>query len=84
MLDWQILQYRRAVDEHRVDLSKAEGRCVAWQEAEKDFNTTDRDVMSEKWRAEYCGQLCARRENCLVALRFFASLRSDERVHKFG
>lgn len=69
LIDWQIIQYRKSVDAHRHDLSKAEGRCVAWQDAEKDFNTHDRVVMSEQSRVEYCGLVCPSRKNCLVALR---------------
>ena len=84
LIDWQIIQYRTAVDEHRHHLSKAEGRCVAWQEAEQDFNADDRRNMSDKWRVEYCGLLCKERKNCLVALRFFEGLRPDEKVHKVG
>lgn len=70
LIDWQIIQYRRAVDEHRRDLSKLEGRCVAWQEAEKDFNADDQDSMGEKSRVEYCGLMCPMRTNCLTALHF--------------
>jgi len=69
LIDWQIIQYRRAVDTHRIDLSKAEGRCVAWQEAEKDFSRGDRDTLGEKCRGEYCGLLCPSRGKCLIALR---------------
>lgn len=70
LIDWQIIQYRQEVNTHRHDLSKVEGRCVAWQEAEKDFNTSDRTVMGKKSRDEYCGLLCPSRKNCLVALNF--------------
>ena len=70
LIDWQVIQYRKAVDTHRHDLSKIEGRCVAWQEAEKDFNAADRLIMGEKDRVEYCGIVCPSRKNCLVALRF--------------
>ena len=77
LLDWQIIQYRRAVDEHRQDLSKLEGRCVAWQEAEKDFNADDRAIMGEKWRVEYCGLVCPHRANCLTALHFLRSKNTE-------
>ena len=77
LIDWQIIQYRRAVDVHRRDLSKAEGHCVAWQDAEKDFNSRDRANMDVKWRTEYCGQICPSRENCLVALQFLHSRKSE-------
>jgi len=70
LIDWQIIQYRQEVDAHRRDLSKVEGRCVAWQEAEKDFNAADRAVTGKKWRVEYCGLICPSRNKCLVALQF--------------
>ncbi len=77
LLDWQIIQYREEVSAHRLDLSKAEGRCVAWQEAEMDFNKGDRAVMGKKWRVEYCGHLCPSRSNCLVALHFLQSKKTE-------
>lgn len=83
LIDWQIVQYRQSVDSHRRDLSKAEGRCVAWQEAEHDFNRRDRAVMSEKWRVEYCGAVCPHREKCLIALQFLRQ-RHTEPLHRAG
>jgi len=83
LIDWQIVQYRQAVDEHRIDLSKAEGRCVAWQEAEKDFSNGDRAKLGEKCRVEYCGLLCPSREKCLIALRFLRS-KNTEPLYRAG
>lgn len=83
LLDWQIIQYRREVDLHRIDLSKAEGRCIPWQDAEHDYNVSDRAVLGEKSRVEYCGMICPERENCLVALQFLRS-RHVECIPKFG
>jgi len=77
LIDWQIIQYRSEVSAHRLDLSKAEGRCVAWQEAEMDFNNGDRAVMGKKWRVEYCGHVCPSRNNCLVALQFLHSKKTE-------
>ncbi len=77
LIDWQIIQYRKEVSNHRVDLSKAEGRCVAWQEAEMDYNNGDRAVMGEKWRVEYCGAVCPSRNKCLIALHFLQSKRTE-------
>jgi hypothetical protein len=77
LIDWQIIQYRRAVDAHRHDLSKVEGRCVSWQEAEMDFNSRDRAVMGEKWRVEYCGAVCPQRSKCLIALHFLHSKKTE-------
>ena len=83
LIDWQIIQYRKAVDAHRLDLSKAEGRCVAWQEAEQDFNKEDRSAMDEKWRVEYCGGVCPSRNNCLIALHFLQSKKTAA-LHRVG
>lgn len=81
LIDWQIIQYRNSVDAHRVDLSKAEGRCVAWQEAERDFNRADRTSMDEKWRVEYCGAVCPSRSKCLIALHFLQSKKTQPLYH---
>ena len=83
LLDWQIIQYRKEVAAHRADLSRAEGRCVAWQEAEQDFNAQDRAVMGNKWRVEYCGSTCQFRENCLVAAHFLQK-QKPQRLSRAG
>ena len=83
LLDWPIIQYRKEVAAHRLDLSKVEGRCVAWQEAEKDFNSADRTVMGRKWRVEYCGSVCPSRDNCLIAMHFLSN-QSPERLYRAG
>lgn len=83
LIDWQIIQYRKEVDAHRLDLSKVEGRCVAWQEAEKDFNATDRAVMGKKWRAEYCGSVCPTRDTCLIAAHFLL-FKKTEPLYRAG
>ncbi len=83
LIDWEIIQYRKAVDAHRIDLSKAEGRCVAWQDAEKDFNKADRASMDENWRVEYCGCVCPTRNHCLIALHFLHS-RKTEPLYRAG
>ena len=77
LIDFQIIKYRQAVDEHRIDLSKAEGRCMAWQEAEQDFSKQDRSVMSDKARVEYCGLVCPHSKNCLTALHFLHSKKTE-------
>ncbi len=83
LIDWQIIQYRQAVDGHRIDLSKAEGRCVAWQEAERDYTRSDRAAMGEKWRVEYCGLICPHKNNCLTALQFLRR-KNIEPLYKAG
>lgn len=77
LLDWQIVQYRRAVGEHRSDLSKAAGRYVVWQEAEKDFSKSDCVKLGEKCRVEYCGLLCPYRGKCLIALRYLRGNQTE-------
>jgi hypothetical protein len=77
LIDWQIIQYRQEVSAHRHDLSKVEGRCVSWQEAEMDFNSADRTMMGEKWRVEYCGAVCSHRDKCLIALHFLHSKKTE-------
>ena len=77
LIDWEIVQYRRAVDVHRIDLSKVEGRCVAWQEAEADFSNADRSKLGDKYRVEYCGLLCPSRNKCLMALSYLHSKKTE-------
>ena len=83
LIDWQIIQYRQEVDAHRLDLSKVEGRCVAWQEAEKDFSRSDQASLSDKSRVEYCGQVCPFSSNCLIAMRFLNRKRTEP-LHRVG
>ena len=83
LIDWQIVQYRDAVAAHRLDLSKAEGRCVAWQDAEKDFSRADRASLGEKSRVEYCGLVCPERGTCLIAL-YHLRAKKTEPVYKVG
>lgn len=83
LIDFQIIQYRQAVDAHRIDLSKAEGRCVAWQDAEQDFSRNDRSSLSEKSRVEYCGEVCPHKKNCLIAMHFFQRKKAEP-LHRVG
>lgn len=70
---WQVKQYKRAVDEHRNQLSKQLGRCIGWFEAEHDFFENDCFGLPEKWRLEYCGLICPHKKSCLLALHFLKS-----------
>lgn len=83
LLDWQIIQYRQAVDEHRRELSKEQHRCVSWQEAEKDFSRMGLKNMGEQWRVEYCGLICSHRNKCLLAMHLL-NARHTEQVCKAG
>lgn len=77
LIDWQIVQYRQAVATHRLDLSRLEGRCVAWQDAEMDFSRVDRESLGEKSRVEYCGLVCPERSSCLIALYHLRSKKTE-------
>lgn len=83
LLDWQIIQYRKAVDEYRKILSKEQHRCVSWQEAELEFSKMGLENTGEQWRIEYCGLICPERHKCLLALQFLQS-RHVEPIHKAG
>ena len=75
LLDWQIIQYRQAVDEYRKELSREQHRCVSWQEAEQEFSSMGLKHMGEQWRVEYCGLVCPERNKCLLALHFLNARR---------
>lgn len=83
LLDWQIIQYRQAVDEYRKELSKEQHRCVSWQEAEQEFSSMGIKNMGEQWRVEYCGLVCPQRSKCLLALQFL-NARHTEPIYKAG
>ena len=83
LLDWQIIQYRQAVDEYRKELSKEQHRCVSWQEAEREFCRMDLNNMGEQWRVEYCGLVCPSRSKCLLAL-YFLNAQHREPLYKAG
>ncbi len=67
--NWQVDQYRQAVDENRWYMAEKLGRPVDWSEAEYDFCKHGYYGCAEKWRKEYCGEICPVRKNCLLALR---------------
>jgi len=83
LLDWQIIQYRQAVDEYRKELSKEQHRCVSWQEAEVEFSKMGLQNMGEQWRVEYCGLVCPHRSTCLLAMHFL-NARNVEPMYKAG
>lgn len=65
--NWQVAQYRKAVDENRWYLSQRYNRCVGWHEAEQDFLEHGYYGCAEKWRIEYCGEICPIRSSCPLA-----------------
>lgn len=83
LLDWQVVRYRKAVDEHRRGLSKSEGRCVSWVEAERDFAMHGFNEQADQWRVEYCGLICPERKNCLLAAQFL-NMKHELPVYRYG
>ncbi|MDH3981352.1 MAG: hypothetical protein OES84_00455 [Kiritimatiellaceae bacterium] len=81
--NWQVQQYRSAVDEHRVYLSRKTGRCVEWIEAELDFMTRDYDSHAAEWRTLYCSLMCPNSNNCMLAARFMQSAQKSV-IHLAG
>lgn len=74
---WQVERYRQAVKENRWFISQREYRRVNWTEAEQDFLNQDYYGCAEKWRQEYCGEICPFKENCLLA---FQMLKANKPV----
>jgi hypothetical protein len=68
--NWHIEQYQQAVCENRWYMSQKLRRRVEWEEAEHDFSSKGYYGCAKQWRLEYCGNLCACREKCLLAERF--------------
>jgi hypothetical protein len=83
LLDWQIIQYRHAVNDYRLELSKTQHRFVPWKEAEREFSKKGLEFINEHWRMEYCGVICAQRKKCLLAVPFLRA-RSTESFHQVG
>jgi len=83
LIDWEIMQYRNAVDAHRLELTKHKGRYVGWEEAEENFASGDCVSLAERWRVEYCGLVCPHRRSCLLAVHFLHS-KHVEQLHKAG
>lgn len=70
LMAWQVNQYRRAVEERRLELSKKMNRYVDWKEAEVDFCETGCESHAGKWRLQFCGMLCSARKSCLLSFNF--------------
>ncbi|VGO20130.1 hypothetical protein [Pontiella sulfatireligans] len=83
LIDWEIVQHRRAVDMHRLELSKKQGRCISWDDAEEDYSRYDSVSRGEQWRVEFCGMICKHRSSCLLALHFLQS-KHTVALHKAG
>ncbi len=68
--DWQVMQYRAAVNENQWFMGEKLGREVSWAEAEQDFLKNGYYGCAEKWRTEYCTALCDHCTDCSLAQRF--------------
>lgn len=83
LIDWQIVQYRKCIDEYRREWSNEQHRCVSRQEAEAQFKKMELEKMGEQWRVEYCGLVCPQREKCLLAMHFL-NKHHTHMLHKVG
>lgn len=68
--EWQIRQYRRAIDENKWYMSERTGRAVSWEEAEHDFLHNGYYGCAPKWRKEYCAHRCSFFSNCALGHLF--------------
>jgi len=74
---WQIERYQQAVSENRWFMSQKQHRSVDWEEAEQDFIGQNLYGCAEKWRMEYCGEICPNKTNCLLAARLTTTLETS-------
>jgi len=68
--EWQIRQYRHAIDENKWYMSERLGRAVAWEEAENDFLHNGYYGCAPKWRKEYCSNRCHHITHCQLGQLF--------------
>lgn len=68
--DWQVDQYRIAVDENRWYMGERLTRHVDWEEAEHDFLHNGYYGCAPKWRKEYCAQKCTHFSTCGLGREF--------------
>lgn len=65
--DWQVGQYRKAVDENKWYMGERLGRQVDWAEAEADFLRNGYYGCAPKWRRHYCTSKCMHFATCELA-----------------
>lgn len=70
--EWQIAQFRQAVDEDKWYMSEKEGHEVRWEVAEHDFVEHGCYGLALHWREEYCSHICEYSGSCLLAARFLS------------
>jgi hypothetical protein len=68
--EWQVRQYRRAIDENKWYMGERLGRVVSWEEAEYDFLHNGYYGCAPKWRKEYCSMRCHHFSSCTLGQRF--------------
>ncbi len=68
--EWQIRQYRRAVDENMWYMGERLGRPVSWEEAEYDFLHNGYYGCAPRWRKEYCAERCLHIDECSLGKLF--------------
>lgn len=66
LTDWQVDQYRMAVDENRWYMGERLGRSVDWEEAEEDFLHNGYYGCAPKWRNQYCKNKCMHFATCAL------------------
>ena len=62
--DWQVDQYRMAIDENMWYMGERLGRQVEWEEAENDFLHNGYYGCAPKWRRQYCQSKCIHFSTC--------------------
>lgn len=68
--EWQVRQYRHAINENKWYMSERIGRAVTWEEAEYDFLHNDYYGCAPIWRKEYCSRRCHHFSDCTLGRRF--------------
>ena len=68
--DWQVDQYRMAVDENMWYMGERLGRPVDWEEAEEDFLHNGYYGCAPKWRKQYCKDKCTHFATCALGHHF--------------
>ncbi|MBN2162238.1 MAG: hypothetical protein JXR25_16585 [Pontiellaceae bacterium] len=67
---WQIRQYKQAIEENKWYMGQRLGRAIAWEEAEDDFLHNGYYGCAPKWRKEYCSNRCNHFSECHLGKLF--------------